>query len=206
MLKTLILPQTDSEPTWDIARLFPAQGQWDEDEYLTLDTNHLIEFSHKSLEVLQMPTWSHQRLVIVVFQLLAQFVTRRRLGEAILAPLRIQLWPGKYCEPDIVFMLNEHADRRGEAFWRGADLVMEIVSPDDRQRDLVTKRREYALAGIPEYWIVDGELQSIAVLTLAGESYAVHGAFGPGEQADSVLLPGFVVDVAEVFRSAQVRT
>jgi Uma2 family endonuclease len=100
-------------------------------------------------------------------------------------------------------MLNEHADRRGEAFWRGADLVMEIVSPADRQRDLVTKRREYAQAGIPEYWIVDGEQQAIIVLTLAGEIYQVHGAFGPGEQADSVLLPGFAVDVDEVFGAAQ---
>jgi len=100
-------------------------------------------------------------------------------------------------------MLIEHADRRGEDFWRGADLVMEIVSPTDRQRDLVTKRREYALAGIPEYWIVDGEQQSIIVLTLAGESYQVHGTFGPGQQAGSVLLPGFVVDVAEVFAAAR---
>lgn len=204
MLKTLIPPHIDAEPTWDIASLFPGQGQWDEEEYLALDTNHLIEFSNKNLEILPTPTWSHQRLVIVLFQLLAQFVSRQRLGEVILAPLRIQLWPGKYREPDIVFMLNEHADRRGEAFWRGADLVMEIVSPTDRHRDLVTKRREYALAGIPEYWIVDGEQQSIIVLTLSGQSYQVHGAFGPGQQAASVLLPGFVVDVGEVLSAAQV--
>ncbi|MCW5856994.1 MAG: Uma2 family endonuclease [Caldilineales bacterium] len=203
MLKTLTPPAVDVEPTWDIANLFPAQGQWDVEEYLALDSNHLIEFSNKNLEVLPMPTWSHQRLVIVLFQLLAQFVSRQHLGEVILAPLRIQLWPGKFREPDIVFMLIEHADRRGEDFWRGADLVMEIVSPTDRQRDLVTKRREYALAGIPEYWIVDGEQQSIIVLTLAGESYQVHGTFGPGQQAGSVLLPGFVVDVAEVFAAAR---
>ena len=39
----------------------------------------------------------------------------------------------------------------------GADLVMEVVSGgrEDRKRDLVTKRRDYARANIPEYWIVD---------------------------------------------------
>ena len=203
MLKTLTPPAVNVEPTWDIANLFPAQGQWDVEEYLALDSNHLIEFSNKNLEVLPMPTQSHQLLAFLLFRLLERFAHPQRLGLALFAPLRIQLWPGKFREPDIVFMLNEHADRRGEDFWRGADLVMEIVSPTDRQRDLVTKRREYALAGIPQYWIVDGEQQSIIVLTLAGESYQVHGTFGPGQQAGSVLLPGFVVDVAEVFAAAR---
>lgn len=49
-------------------------------------------------------------------------------------------------------------------------LVMEVVSggPQDRKRDLVIKRAEYAAAGIPEYWIVDPESRRITVLTLVG--------------------------------------
>jgi uncharacterized protein YndB with AHSA1/START domain len=42
--------QAEAEPTWDIAQLFPAQGHWDEDEYLALETNHLIEYTHGNLE------------------------------------------------------------------------------------------------------------------------------------------------------------
>jgi hypothetical protein len=41
--------QAEAEPTWDIAQLFPAQGHWDEDEYLTLEANHLIEYTHGNL-------------------------------------------------------------------------------------------------------------------------------------------------------------
>jgi len=50
---------------------------------------------------------------------------------------------------------NGPDSRRHNKYWEGADLVKEVVSgsEDDRQRDLVTKRREYAQAGIPEYWI-----------------------------------------------------
>ncbi len=191
--------QAEAEPTWEIAKLFPAQGHWDEDEYLALETNHLIEYSHGNLDVLAMPTWSHQRLVVTLFQLLFHFVSTRGLGEVLPAPLRVQLWPGKYSEPDIVFMLDEHADRKGERYWRGADLVMEVVSPDDRRRDLVTKRREYAQAGIPEYWIIDPVERRITVLTLRGEQYEIHGAFEAGQQATSVLLDEFTVDVAAVF-------
>jgi Uma2 family endonuclease len=63
----------------------------------------------------------------------------------------------------------------------------------------VTKRQEYAKAGIPEYWIVDPSLETITVLTLNGNRYDEHGLFGRGAVASSVLLPGFGADVAEAF-------
>ena len=108
-------------------------------------------------------------------------------------------------EPDVVFMRKEHASRIGEKYWKGADLVMEVVSEGkkDRQRDLVKERREYARAGIPEYWIVDPLEQRITVLRLAGKHYAVHGEFGPGDTATSALLAGFTVDVGEAFARSQ---
>ena len=33
------------EPTWDVTRLFPTQGNWSESDYLALDTNQPVEFS-----------------------------------------------------------------------------------------------------------------------------------------------------------------
>ena len=189
----------EAEPTWEIARLFPGQGQWSEEEYLALDTNKLVEFSHGQLEVPPMPTERHQDIVFFLAQMLALFVNARRLGKVLPAPLHIQLWPGKIREPDVVFMSAANAHRRSNRFWTGADLVMEVVSPDDPQRDTVIKRREYAQAGIPEYWIVDPREEQITVLSLDGERYAVHGQFGMGEMATSSLLDGFQVSVTQVF-------
>ncbi|WP_052406851.1 Uma2 family endonuclease [Allokutzneria albata] len=45
-------------------------------------------------------------------------------------------------------------------------LVGEIVSPDSRRTGTVTKRHEYADAGIPHYWIVDLE-QPISLVSCA---------------------------------------
>ena len=202
----MAIPTTESqdapELTWEIAQLFPAQGHWSEEEYLALDTNHLIEFSHGQLEILPMPTESHQLLVIALFELLRKLVRADKLGTVLLAPMRVLLWPGKFREPDILFMLSEHDDRRSDNFWEGADLVMEVVSPNDPLRDRVTKRREYAQAGIPEYWIVDPADASITVLSLRGTDYALHGNFAADEIATSVLLEGFTVDVGAVFSEA----
>jgi Uma2 family endonuclease len=184
-----------AEPAWDVARLFPEQGTWSEEEYLALNANRLVEFSDGHVEVLCMPTTSHQLIVAFLYQALLMFSAPRAAGTVLFAPLRVRLWPGKFREPDLVFLSAEHSSRIGEPFWDGADLVMEVVSDDDRRRDLETKRREYAQAGIPEYWIVDPQQSRITVLRLDGPSYVVHGDFPRGTQATSHNLPGFTLDV-----------
>ena len=82
---------------------------------------------------------------------------------------------------------------------------MEVVSPDDgsHERDYEKKRVDYAARKIPEYWIVDPQTERIIVLVLKGKQYRVHGEFAPEQQATSVLLDGFSVDVAEVFAAGK---
>jgi len=183
-----------------VALLFPEQGNWCAEDYLALPDNRLAELSEGCLEVLPMPTTTHQWITLFLYRALESLVWAR-LGLVLVAPLRIELWPGKFREPDVVFMLNKNRHRAREEFWNGADLVMEVVSddPESRRRDLITKRAEYARAGISEYWIVDPHRQQITVLRLQGKKYVVHGTFKPGQQARSRLLGGFTIDVSAVF-------
>lgn len=193
------------EPAWELALLFPAQGQWSEAEYLALDTNKMVELVDGCLEVLPMPTYYHQLILKYLFRILEEFIAASgRPGTVLFAPMPIRLWDGHFREPDIVYVLPEHVpDRRGQP--HGAALVVEIVSPgvENRQRDLETKRVEYARAGIAEYWIVDPEERKITVLTLDGAAYRVHGEFVASKRAASVLLAGFEVSVDEVFKAGE---
>lgn len=187
-----------TEPTWEVAWLFPAQGTWSEHEYLALDTSRLVEFSHGRLEVLTMPSDRHQ--AIVGFLYMAFLAVVQEIGGALrFAPLRLRLWPGKFCEPDLMLLRRADDSRRQDNYWTGADLVIEVISEDDPERDLVTKRLEYAQAGITEYWIVDPRNDTIAVLCLAGASYALHGQFRSGDTAASLILPALRVPVTAVF-------
>lgn len=197
------LMERTEEPTWDIAKLFPNQGEWDEDDYLALDTNHLVEFTNGYIEVLPMPTIPHQRLVFFFHRMLWAFVIEHQLGEVLAAPLRVRLRPRKYREPDVVFIRAEKIAQQGIQYWENVDLVMEVVSPDDPDRDYKKKRSEYAQIGIAEYWIIDPLQELITVFTLNGEVYKEHGVFKLGAKATSVLLPGFALDVTEVFAAAQ---
>jgi Uma2 family endonuclease len=209
--ETEILPTRQSkrgEPTWEIAHLYPEQGAWTEDEYLdlALNTKRLIELSDGVLEFLPMPHAYHQLIVRLLFRLLDTFVVGKSLGEVLFAPLPVRLFPGEYREPDIIFVQRERLRERipnVPKAMEGADLALEAVSEgsDARTRDLETKRQKYAEARIAEYWIVDAEQRRITVLTLDGQSYRVHGDFGPGTEASSVLLPGFGVSVDAVFAS-----
>jgi Uma2 family endonuclease len=187
----------EAEPAWEVALLFPAQGAWSEEDYLYLDTNHLVEFSDGKIEVLSMPSDKHQAIVGFLFVLLLNFADLVG-GTARMAPLRLRLRPGKIREPDLLFVASTNDPRRQNAYWTGADLVIEVVSPDDPTRDLVTKRREYAQAGIPEYWIVDPQAETLTVLRLEDTAYVEHGVFGRGETATSAHYAGLQTPVSAV--------
>lgn len=209
MSTTESIDVTEPEPAWDIATLYPLQGCWTEEDYLevTGSTNRLVEFTDGEIEVLPMPTEMHQLIVRFLVDRLRQIVDPQRLGTVLFAPLRVRVRKGKFREPDVVLMLAEHSHRRGNAYWQGPDLVMEVVSPDVRshERDYDQKSFDYAEGGVSEYWIVDPQKETITVLKLVGDSYAVHGEFRSGQRATSPLLDGFDVDVAQVFAAGQER-
>jgi Uma2 family endonuclease len=202
-----------AEPAWEIAYLFPPQGSWTEDDYLALEDHYgshvRVELCNGRLEVLPVPTEPHQLIIAFLWRSLDAFINLHAAGVTLFSGIRVRLRVGKHIkfrEPDIVYMKAEHATRRHKQFWEGADLVMEVVSgdPKDRNRDWRTKPKDYAAAGIPEYWIVDPYKKVIRVLVLRGKTYRCHGDFKPGSRATSPLLPGFSVSVSEVFAAAAV--
>lgn len=183
-----------------VLKLLPPQGDWSEAEYLWLTelTSQLIEYTDGYIEVLPMPTEKHQTLSGLFY---IAFLRYFELGEAVVvyAPLRLRLHSRKFREPDLMLLLKANDPRRQDRYWLGADLVLEIVSSDEPARDLIDKRRDYAEAGIPEYWIVNPLDQTIIVLSLDGDAYIEHGIFGSGTTATSALLHGFSIDVSGVF-------
>ncbi len=180
----------------------PPQGRWSEHDYLWLTDrcSRLVEFADGCIEELPGPTDSHQSVLLFLFRLFDQRV-RTEGGVALVAPLRLRIREGRFREPDLMLLRDASDPRRRDRYWLGADLVAEVVSPDDPDRDYREKRADYAEAGISEYWIVDPRRPEITVLTLGRDRYIDSDPFAPGEVATSFVLDGLSVAVSEVFET-----
>ena len=183
-----------------VLSLAPIQGLWTEEQYLAM-TDHstrLLEFDNGYIEVLPMPIPEHQKILALLYELFVAFV-RPRGGITLFSPLRVQIRPRKFREPDLVVLRDANDPRQQKRYWLGVDLVFEIVSEDDPERDIKIKRADYAEAGIPEYWIVNPLDDTITVLVLEGDGYVELGVFRRGERATSRLFAGLRVEVDQVF-------
>ena len=183
-----------------VCGVLPRQGAWSEEEYLWLTdrSRRLIEFTDGYVQELPMPTSSHQVILAFLYRLFHGWIGPRG-GVVLFSALRLRVREGMFREPDLLLLRDRADPRFQDRYWLGADLVVEVVSPDRPERDLVDKRIDYAEAGIPEYWVVDPRDQTITVLELRADGYVEHGVHARGAEAASRLLAGFGVNVAEVF-------
>ena len=183
-----------------LREVLPPQGGWSDEEYLWLTDrcSRLIEFTDGHVQELPMPTFTHQAVLLALYRLFHDYLTPLG-GVAVVAALRMRIREGKFREPDLLLLRDRSDSRCQDRYWLGADLVVEVVSPDDPDRDVVEKRADYAEARIPEYWIVDPRNETITVLVLEGDAYLEHGVYARGHAAASRLLDGFAADVTAVF-------
>jgi Uma2 family endonuclease len=181
------------EPVWEIAERFPRQGDWTETDFFGLPEGYpRVELADGRLDVLPMPTDNHQAILGFVYLLLAGYA-RTHGGWARPAGLRVRLGEGRIREPDVCYLSAESAEHKHDQLWTLADLLVEVVSEGSKNetRDYVEKRREYAQAGVREYWIVDPNAELITVLALGDhDQYREHGAFRRGDTVTSELLAG----------------
>jgi Uma2 family endonuclease len=188
---------------WELATFFPQQGTWSENAYLDLtdDIEGRVELTDGRLEFLPMPTEIHEAIIQFLFMALYQFVNDRTLGKVYTNGIRLRVRPDKIRLPDVIFLHKDHFHARHNRVWDGADLVMEVVSDDakDRRRDYEEKLSDYAEGKVAEYWIVDPERQTVEVHRLDGGAYALAESYSTGQRAESVLLIGFSVDISELF-------
>jgi Uma2 family endonuclease len=189
--------------TLAVAKLFPAPGDWSEDEYLALPGNRIVELSDGKLVVPDLPSDPHQYAVFEFAVALRAFVKAGGLGQVRTVPLPVRLGAGKFREPDVLFMSQRHDDRRARDYWGVPDLVMEVISPRTKHssgtesNDRKTKFTEYAQAGVSEYWIVE-TTPSVEVYALHDKEYSMVGRWGAGQEAKSQLLIGFSVAVSNL--------
>jgi Uma2 family endonuclease len=178
--------------TYDDFLLFPDDGQRHE----LIDGEHYVTPS---------PNRVHQRIVGNLHFELRTYLNAHVVGEVFLAPFDVVFSHFDVVEPDLLYISNE---RRREILTaqnvRGTpDLVVEVGSPGTRRRDETIKRRLYERSAVPEYWIVDPDLDVVRVYRRENEAFSrpLELSREAGDVLHSPLFPELELTLQRIFTS-----
>jgi Uma2 family endonuclease len=139
----------------------------------------------------------HGAVCAQIVTLLNVFVRQRRLGRVFDSSTGFRLPGGNVRVPDVSFV--------GEGRFEGElptgfadlapDLAVEVLSPDDRSRDVLDKVGEYLQAGVRRVWVVDPALRR-AVIYSSPTDVVRLDAEGALDGED--VVPGFRCRLADV--------
>lgn len=103
-------------------------------------------------------------------------------------------------QPDICVICDEtKLDDRGCC---GApDLVVEILSPGNSQKEVRLKFEIYEEAGVKEYWLVHPVEQTLIAYSLHENAFGGGKMYAPGDILYSTAVQGLSIDMNEIFEN-----
>ena len=144
---------------------------------------------------------NHGMLCMRIGSMLLHFVAARKLGKVYDSSTGFRLAEDLLLSPDVSFASNERLKKirvAPDKFLAGApDLVVEVLSPSDRMRQLNRKLDHYFEHGARLAWLVDWRKQQVHIYTA--------DSFETLTNLDDVLtgglvLPGFKCKLRKIFQ------
>jgi Uma2 family endonuclease len=170
---------------------FHADDIWD-----TPEDGNRYEVIDGALYMTPPPNWGHQNASATLLGIIWPHVQHHGLGKIVTAPVGVVLDEENGVQPDLVFISRDRLHIISERGVEGApDLVVEVLSPRTQSRDRGVKKKRYAAAGVPYYWIVVPRTRSIEEHRLAPSGYELVGTHGPGDIFRPEIFPGLEIPV-----------
>jgi Uma2 family endonuclease len=171
------------------------------DDLPTLDPpNKSTELVRGKLIVREPPSTYHGRVQGILHILVGSYVRAQQLGAVFGQDtgFKIASDPDTVRAPDLAFV---HRARLGQIGRRGfaalaPDLVAEILSPDDRPGEVLTKVGEWLDAGVTLVWLIDPERAAASVYRADG---SVTTVASDANLDGETVLPGFSCALSELF-------
>ena len=135
--------------------------------YDMLPEGTLAELIDNQIYMSPAPIFFHQDVLAeIAFQLR---ILLKEAGKVVLAPFDVKLDETRNAvQPDIVVILNNNPNQINKEgkFFGVPDLLVEILSPGNKDYDLITKKDLYERFGVKEYWVVDPQTKLAMVFWL----------------------------------------
>lgn len=154
----------------------------------------------------EVPDPAHELAVAWLITLFVGWL-RGRGGFVFGSEVKLRLAPGRGRKADVVVFLpgRPPPPRRG-AVELPPDILVEVVTPTprDERRDRVEKMDEYALFGVPFYWLVDPALGSLEIFARTTEGHYLRAMAATGGRLDAVPgCAGLSLDLDELWRELE---
>ena len=129
------------------------------EDYLSLPDDQRVEMIDGVFYDMAAPTTVHQSIAGFLHKRFLDFVMEKK-GPCFpfISPVDVQLDcdDKTVVQPDVLVVCDRSKYRNGR-IWGAPDLVIEVLSPSTRRKDMQLKMYKYAGAGVREYWMVDPE-------------------------------------------------
>lgn len=150
------------------------------------------------------PAWRHQELLGRLHLAIGNYLAAHPgIGHVVLSPFDTLFSQWDVVEPDLLFVATNQLDIITEANIQGAPaLVVEILSPSTRKRDLGIKQQLFDRGGVQEYWVVDPIAKDVAVYRRGpdgGLPKVSQLSADDHATLSTPLLPGFELSVEQLF-------
>ena len=174
------------------------------DYYNMPDDGNRYEIIDGELFMMAAPRWKHQMILTEISNRLYNYM-RGKPCHVVFSPLDVRLAlygekKGKetnVVQPDVmVFCGNDKFDERGGI--AAPDFVAEILSPSTKKMDRQKKFKLYEKAGVREYWIIDGEKETIEVYVHDGVKFGPKMYYNKSSSITSAIFKDFEVKVGDI--------
>jgi Uma2 family endonuclease len=147
----------------------------------------------------------HQKLLGRFYLAVAKHLEDHpEFGEVFMAPLDTVFTKWDVVEPDMLFVAADQRHIMTEPNIQGAPaLVVEILSPGTKKRDLGVKRQLFDRGGVREYWVIDPSANTVAVHRRTDDGVlapSVTLSAGDEDVLATSWIPGLAIPLARLFR------
>jgi Uma2 family endonuclease len=138
------------------------------------DDGNRYEVVYGELLVTPAPRLWHQVLVKRLSLALELYLKRHPIGELLTSPADISWGRDVLVQPDVFVVPPDEARTLTWSRIRTLLLVAEVLNSSSARGDRFVKRLRYREAGVPVYWVVDGDDRSVEIWTPADDFPAVE--------------------------------
>ncbi len=144
------------------------------------------------------PNSEHQAVLCEIIKQLGVFLDDHPIGR-VLCEMDVRFGPLHVYQPDALFISKSRMTRRTPRVHVVPEMVLEILSPGTKRRDLGTKKTDYERFGVDEYWIIDPAAKRPFSCLRRKADRLVEVAV-PARSFRSQAVPGFVLDLVSLRR------